>query len=445
MLRISAGGLMLLAIAFSARGAQGQTNSDRATARALALDGHQALEERDFTKAEDLLGRAYSLVPAPTVGVELARAQVALGKLVAAHETYSRVLHEEVPASASPAQRRSISDARKELDRLKPRLPRVVIVLTGSEGATVTVDNVTVSRATLGVARFLDPGAHTVQAAAAGFAAETEEVSLKEGEVKRIDLKLVPLPAVVVGAAVAATPSGSGASTASAAALIPSAEHGPSSPAGSEDTAVASSRAADADWSVVGDTAGAFGLGALGFGVTAWIDARRIDHGNTATQPERDAHSRTNMLAIGGLATGAALTIGGVALRLKADGDGALLKEVGWGLIGVGASGVGFGVVTGLMGRHVQTHLDGVCRPTCPAVERPNVDNQNTLGTWSVVGFVGGGLAAASGVALVLVAHRDPAKTAAAGSTKPRSDSVPYVVLPYVDVASNAFGLTAAF
>jgi PEGA domain len=444
MLRISAGGLLLLAIAFSARSAQGQTNSDRATARALALDGHQALEERDFGKAEDLLGRAYSLVPAPTVGVELARAQVALGKLVAAHETYSRVLHEEVPASASPAQRRSISDARKELDRLKPRLPRVVIVLTGSDGATVTVDNVTVSRATLGVARFLDPGAHTVQAAAAGFATATEEVSLKEGEVKRIDLKLVPLPVVVDGAAVAAKSPGSDASTASAAASLPSAEHSPSSPAGSGDMAVASSHAADAGWSVVGDTAGAFGLGALGFGVAAWIDARRIDHGSAATQPDRDAHSRTNTLAIGSLATGAVFTIGGVALRLKAGGDGALLREFGWGLIGVGASGVGFGVVSGLMGRHVQTHLDGVCRPTCPSVERANVDNQTTLGTWSVVGFIGGGLAAASGVALVLVAHGDPAKNSTAGSARPRSASVPYV-LPYVDVASNAFGLTAAF
>jgi uncharacterized protein HemY len=105
MFRTYLGGLTLLAIATAAGGAQAQTNSDRATARELALEGHQALQQRDFAKAEDLLARAYSLVPAPTVGVELARAEVALGKLVAAHETYSRVLHEEVSDSATAAQK----------------------------------------------------------------------------------------------------------------------------------------------------------------------------------------------------------------------------------------------------------------------------------------------------------------------------------------------------
>src|SRR5579862_5452890 len=172
-----------------------ETSSDRATARVLAMDGHQALKNKDFAKAEDLLSRAYALVPAPTVGVELARAQAALGKVVSAHETYSRVIHEPLPPSAPPAQLRSVDEARREIEALEPRLPSVVLTVVGSNVAALDLDGAPVSRVTLGVSRFLDPGPHVVNATADGFAPARAEFSLQEGESKRVELTMVPLPA----------------------------------------------------------------------------------------------------------------------------------------------------------------------------------------------------------------------------------------------------------
>ena len=50
------------------------SEADRATARALALEGHNALKNKDFASAADRFGRADALVHAPTLVVDWARA-----------------------------------------------------------------------------------------------------------------------------------------------------------------------------------------------------------------------------------------------------------------------------------------------------------------------------------------------------------------------------------
>ena len=72
------------------------------TARALAHDGYEAQTHREYAVAEDRFRRAESLVHAPTLELGLARAQVGLGKLVEAHETYRRIVREP-PAPDAPA------------------------------------------------------------------------------------------------------------------------------------------------------------------------------------------------------------------------------------------------------------------------------------------------------------------------------------------------------
>jgi hypothetical protein len=432
MWRILVRRLTILVIVAVSSGAMAQTSSDRATARALALEGHQALKDGDFAKAENLLGRAYSLVPAPTVGVQLARAQVALGKVLSAHETYSRVLHEPLPVSAPPAQIRSLDDARKEIEALKSRLPSVVLTVKGPDSAAVTLDGAPISSVSLGVPRFMDPGQHTVNAAAESFSPATAEFVLSEGELKRVELVLVPLAAAPAVPAVPetsetsappATPAISAGTTG-----LGTAEANPGNPIDGPPREPGSIR------TFVGDAAAGFGLGSLVFGVVSWLEARDLGHGAAATPPENDAHARTQTLAVTSLAAGGIFTVAGVALRASAERGASVGKELGWALVGAGVSGLGFGVATGLMARHVQSQLDAVCQPTCPRIQQANVTSQNTLGTWSTIGFIGGGLAAAGGVVVLAVSGER------AGATERAAHAT---LVPYV--TASAVGLSGSF
>jgi len=429
----SARRLTILVILAASADAMAQTSSDRATARALALEGHQALKDGDFAKAENLLGRAYSLVPVPPVGVELARAQVALGKVVSANETYSRVLHAPSAASSPPTQARSLADARREMEALKSRLPSVVLTVTGSEGAAVSLDGAPISSVSLGVPRFMDPGPHTVNASADGFETATMEFPLKEGESKRVELVLVPLsaapasPPAVVPAAAAVT-AGPQSSQPSLAPIARSETH-----AGAADDEL-SGRGPVSTRIAIGDAAAGFGLGSLGFGIVAWLEARGQGHGPAATQPQKEVYSRTEALALSSLAVGTVFAAGGIALHASAKGGTSPGQQLGWALVGAGVSGLGFGLATGLMTRQVQSHLDGVCKPTCPSLEQPNVASQDTLGTWSAIGFISGAVVAAGGVVILVASggRGASAETASKGAT------VPYVT-------ANGFGLGGSF
>ena len=75
--------------------------ADRATARPLAQQGHEALENEDYAVAADRFSRAEALVHAPTLLRDLARAQVGLGRFVEAHENYNRIIREGTTSSSS--------------------------------------------------------------------------------------------------------------------------------------------------------------------------------------------------------------------------------------------------------------------------------------------------------------------------------------------------------
>src|SRR5437588_12353779 len=79
------------------------TAADRATARTLAQEGQQALESKNFAVAIDKFGRADTLVHAPTLLLGLARAQVGLGKLVEAQESYNRIIRDGGATGSPPS------------------------------------------------------------------------------------------------------------------------------------------------------------------------------------------------------------------------------------------------------------------------------------------------------------------------------------------------------
>ncbi|HTQ47887.1 MAG TPA: hypothetical protein VMI75_34255 [Polyangiaceae bacterium] len=77
-----------------------------------------------------------------------------------------------------------------------------------------------------------------------------------------------------------------------------------------------------------------------------------------------------------------------------------------WVAFGVGAAGLITGGVTGAMAMGVHSDLSSACNSAgvCHSDQQSKVDNYNTLGTISTVGFIVGGVGAAAG-ALLLVLH----------------------------------------
>jgi hypothetical protein len=196
-MKVAALGLGLLCAVLLASPAWAEPNeADRATARSLALEGHAALQKKDYQTAADRFGRADALVHAPTLVVDWARALQGLGRFVEAHEKYEQVLREGVTSSSPKSWTRALEDAKKELDALKPRLGWVIVVLKEPTEATVTIDDVVVPAAALGVKRAADPGFPEVKATAPGYEPFKQTVTVGPGEERTLEITMIKAPEV---------------------------------------------------------------------------------------------------------------------------------------------------------------------------------------------------------------------------------------------------------
>jgi hypothetical protein len=181
-------GLSLVGFASVARAEP--TEADRTTARELAREGYDALEQKNYAVAEDRFRRADALVHAPTIVVDHARALVGMGRLVEAYERYVLVLREGVPNNAPASWKQAVADAEREIEAVKPRLAWLVINIEGPKEPRVTVDGREVPVASLGARRATDPGRRKVRVTADGFVSGGRVVMLKEGEEQTINITL---------------------------------------------------------------------------------------------------------------------------------------------------------------------------------------------------------------------------------------------------------------
>ena len=168
-------------------------DATKATARDLAQRAAMAYDSSDYQTAQDLFHRAYALVPAPTLSVREARALEKLGRWVEAVEAYVRTLRSELGPDAPDVFVKAQRDARQELADLRPRVPRLKVVLEGaaaSGSVIVTLDGRPLRPALIGVDTLADPGQHTVDAAAPDGTHSTEVVTLAEADSKTVVLRI---------------------------------------------------------------------------------------------------------------------------------------------------------------------------------------------------------------------------------------------------------------
>ena len=172
-----------------------ERDANKASARALFFEGHDAFKAEEWGRAEALFERSNRLFPAPTALLWQARAQTKLGRLVEAHERYREVLARALTEDASTGFREAVVQARAEAAALRPRLAGMVLNIgAAATQVTVRIDSVHVPNAALGANRVMDPGEHRITATAPGYLEHVQQLTLKEGEALALTLTLAEAP-----------------------------------------------------------------------------------------------------------------------------------------------------------------------------------------------------------------------------------------------------------
>ncbi|HEU4538943.1 MAG TPA: hypothetical protein VFS00_32710, partial [Polyangiaceae bacterium] len=179
-------------------GGQSRDEATRNAARALADQGAERFDRRDWAGALELFRRAYVLVPAPTIAVFEARCLARLGRLVEADEAYARAETSPVDRDPNGFFRRAVREAEAEGGALRRRIPRLRVQVEGVAASAptlrVVLDGQALNPALLGLERPLDPGAHRVEAHYEGSLREGQDVTLREGERRTVLLRVRPAP-----------------------------------------------------------------------------------------------------------------------------------------------------------------------------------------------------------------------------------------------------------
>jgi hypothetical protein len=202
-------GLALACILAATSARAEPTAADRETARALMQEGRELRDKGNLKEALRRFKAADDIMHVPTTGLELARVQVSLGLLVEALDTIATI-RQTPPKPGDPE---PFAEARAKAEQLSAslngRVPSITVVVRGAgtdAQPAVTIDGRALPASIVGLPRSVDPGHHVVSATA-GATEATQEVDVKEGEQKRVDLALAPgaSPAAPAGAATAAS------------------------------------------------------------------------------------------------------------------------------------------------------------------------------------------------------------------------------------------------
>ncbi len=188
---------LLLAVALSSAAplAHAETSeADRATARALAEEGHKALAAKDYALAEDRFRRADALIRAPSLMVDHARALVGLGRLAEAYESFDAARKEKLAPGAPAAFKRAVVEAERAIKDIAPKLAWVTLRVNGASEPLIKIGEREVPASALGAPLPVDVGSQTIQVSAEGYVSKEATVSLTAGQKTEVELSLEPVP-----------------------------------------------------------------------------------------------------------------------------------------------------------------------------------------------------------------------------------------------------------
>jgi hypothetical protein len=197
--------IVLLAM-LSGTSAWGQSDAARITAREIAKAGLAAFDNGQYEEAFAKLAQAYEIVHVPTLRLYMARAAARLGKLIEASELYLQATRLQVTEGDIAGQHQAQIEAADERVALLPRIPKLVVVVTGVPvGAVeVTLDGQRVPPALFQPGQLANPGQHEV-VARHGNEQTVQHLVLAEKELHTCTFAFRPGPAA---AGAATTPTG---------------------------------------------------------------------------------------------------------------------------------------------------------------------------------------------------------------------------------------------
>jgi hypothetical protein len=186
--------LVLVFVTVGSGVARATDDSAKVDARNLAKAAKRDFDAGHFEDAEAKFRRAYALAKVPTLALWTARVLVKRGQFVAGSELY-RQAAQLAPNDlwVGKAQVRAQADAKRELEELQPRIPRLRIHVQGASASEVelAIDDIKIAGTWLGLDLPADPGRHRVVGKRAIPAVElaVDLIDLSEGESKDAFLK----------------------------------------------------------------------------------------------------------------------------------------------------------------------------------------------------------------------------------------------------------------
>ena len=165
---LGTGVLLAVAIGFTAPPSWSQDAGAVSTARELAREGLREYDAGDYEAAAEKLKQAFEVVKVPTLALHAGRALERAGHWVEAGEYYRQATLLEITSGEQDKQEQARQAAKSAWEALRPRIPRLAIVIEGEdpENVEITVDGVAVPRALLEAPLMVDPGQRTVRARA---------------------------------------------------------------------------------------------------------------------------------------------------------------------------------------------------------------------------------------------------------------------------------------
>ncbi len=171
----------------SVPGARAEDNdaARSASARAMFEEGLQLADDGKWPDAADRFRRALALRDSQVIRYNLATSLLHQGQLVAASELFLKVLRDPVLDAATR------EETQATLDTLAARIAKLTIEVEGDRmGTEITMDQQVIEEVQLGVSLPVDPGVHVVRARRAGQELDVQEITLAEGALETVTLRL---------------------------------------------------------------------------------------------------------------------------------------------------------------------------------------------------------------------------------------------------------------
>lgn len=167
--------------------------SPQQRAQAIFREGNRLFDKKDYDNALSMFREAYRIYPNPKIQLNIALTLEAQGKEAGAAGYLERFLL-TVDEQAYPER---VAAVRQKLTGLRQKLARVMITAPDSgRGAAVTLDGDPADPLPLRHALYHAPGTFTISVQKPGFQPVSRTVTVTAGQLRALEVDLIPLPQV---------------------------------------------------------------------------------------------------------------------------------------------------------------------------------------------------------------------------------------------------------